>query len=558
METKADLFFKDGKINEAIQTLRPLAIASILDNNETLSSSIVKLIEWENLENPPLEIIAADAEWSYLDDGSDPAESSDEWTKPWYPEIDWKKGKAKLGYGNDGEFTRISFGSDPQNKHISYYFRHKFSISEQTKRPILVSDIIRDDGAVVYFNGVEVYRSNMPQGEVTSKTQALQTASQNGEPNERLASSFSIDPKLLKIGDNVICARIHNTNGVSSDLGFQLSLKGLQQLPGEFIKSYFKDKKGHEILNQAIGKLPKPLRARGNRTLTNLFYSSPSNINELESFNEISDAIQILSKLSLFEEALKKTDYYIKNADPKFDFKQSEKTKLNTLKDKLLIKLGVSEKELAEFRESLKAIPNRDVNLSSKLVDLTDHHNINLVMWEEWGVKNDALSTLADTFTPLNGVNFDLRGIVQLNSGVYPNGRTVNTHTNKSWPDEADGIKINNKSSKIHFLMSCTWGSAKDGTPIAYFKIHYDDGSNEILPIIKGSDVVNWVNENEAYNKVGIEKIGWSGKGEIKNWNTHLSEIIWDNPHPDKLITHIDFTSAKESAAPFLVGITLE
>ena len=58
METKADLFFKDGKINEAIQTLRPLAIASILDNNETLSSSIVKLIEWENLENPPLEITA--------------------------------------------------------------------------------------------------------------------------------------------------------------------------------------------------------------------------------------------------------------------------------------------------------------------------------------------------------------------------------------------------------------------------------------------------------------------------------------------------------------------
>ena len=107
--------------------------------------------------------------------------------------------------------------------------------------------------------------------------------------------------------------------------------------------------------------------------------------------------------------------------------------------------------------------------------------------------------------------------------------------------------------------MSCTWGNpAKDGTAIAYFKIHYDDRSSEILPIKKGSDVVDWVNENAAYNKVGIEKIGWSGNGDIKNWNTHLSEIIWDNPHPDKLITHIDFTSAKESAAPFLVGITLE
>lgn len=36
-----------------------------------------------------------------------------------------------------------------------------------------------------------------------------------------------------------------------------------------------------------------------------------------------------------------------------------------------------------------------------------------------------------------------------------------------------------------------------------------------------------------------------------------LSEVVWQNPHPEKTIRAIDFVSGKLQAAPFLLGITL-
>ncbi|HIG84224.1 MAG TPA: hypothetical protein EYQ23_09205 [Verrucomicrobiales bacterium] len=98
--------------------------------------------------------------------------------------------------------------------------------------------------------------------------------------------------------------------------------------------------------------------------------------------------------------------------------------------------------------------------------------------------------------------------------------------------------------------------NASRGTQIATFKIHYDNGSNEEFPVIAVSDIVDWANRNAAIENLGPEKIGWTGKAT--GWQATLSELIWENPHPDKVITKIDFLSNKGRGAPFLVGITLE
>ena len=37
-----------------------------------------------------------------------------------------------------------------------------------------------------------------------------------------------------------------------------------------------------------------------------------------------------------------------------------------------------------------------------------------------------------------------------------------------------------------------------------------------------------------------------------------LSELVWKNPHPDKVITTIDFVSEMQQEVPFVVAITLE
>ena len=61
----------------------------------------------------------------------------------------------------------------------------------------------------------------------------------------------------------------------------------------------------------------------------------------------------------------------------------------------------------------------------------------------------------------------------------------------------------------------------------------------------------------EAFAWNAEERIGWRiDRG--KQGERILSEVVWQNPHPDKTITSIDFVSGLKACAPFLVGITLE
>ena len=105
--------------------------------------------------------------------------------------------------------------------------------------------------------------------------------------------------------------------------------------------------------------------------------------------------------------------------------------------------------------------------------------------------------------------------------------------------------------------MSSIWMREPDGIEVANFKIHFDDGSEEIFKVLAGSDIVDWINESGSINKVGLEKIGWSGKNG-KGRTAYISELNWRNPNPDKLITKIDFISNKKRSGPFLLVITLE
>jgi hypothetical protein len=80
--------------------------------------------------------------------------------------------------------------------------------------------LARDDGGVVYLNGTEVFRSNMPTGTITYTTQASSTGS---------ASTFvqtTVNPSLLLPGENVLAVEIHQASPSSSDISFDLELIG--------------------------------------------------------------------------------------------------------------------------------------------------------------------------------------------------------------------------------------------------------------------------------------------------------------------------------------------
>ncbi len=164
-------------------------------------------------------LIPRGATWRYLDDGSDQGSS---WVAPAFNDSAWGMGPAHLGYGDQDEITPLSFGADPDDKHITTYFRHGFSVPNPAAYTKLRLRLARDDGAVVFLNGLEVARSNMPVGLIAFDTGAL--ASQSGS-DEDVFRVIDLSPSDLLPGNNLIAVEVHQIDGTSSDISFDLDLR---------------------------------------------------------------------------------------------------------------------------------------------------------------------------------------------------------------------------------------------------------------------------------------------------------------------------------------------
>lgn len=112
----------------------------------------------------PETLIAPRAVWKYLDNGSDQGTA---WRSATFDDASWASGAAELGYGDGDEATVVGFGPDVNNRPVTTYFRHTFQVTDPSRLTSMVMRLIRDDGAVVYVNGVEVWRTNMPEGTIS-------------------------------------------------------------------------------------------------------------------------------------------------------------------------------------------------------------------------------------------------------------------------------------------------------------------------------------------------------------------------------------------------------
>ena len=116
--------------------------------------------------------------WSYLDTGVDPAS---DWATVGFDDTAWGYGPAPIGYGDWDIITEIDSGPDPLNRPITNWFRHEFIATGVSNMTALSVTIRRDDGAVVYLNGTELLRTNMPAGPITSATTAASTVEVSAE-----------------------------------------------------------------------------------------------------------------------------------------------------------------------------------------------------------------------------------------------------------------------------------------------------------------------------------------------------------------------------------------
>jgi hypothetical protein len=145
--------------------------------------------------------------WRYLDTGTNLGPA---WVAPDFDDSAWASGPAELGYGDraDGrpEVTVVGYGPNPNNKFITTYFRRAFYVHDASLVRSLNARLVRDDGSVVYLNGAEVWRDNMPTGTVTFATLAASTVSSTAESNW---FTRVLSPGALVDGWNFLAVEIH-------------------------------------------------------------------------------------------------------------------------------------------------------------------------------------------------------------------------------------------------------------------------------------------------------------------------------------------------------------
>lgn len=163
----------------------------------------------------PSILVPPGAAWKYLDNGTDQGVA---WTSLAFDDSAWASGSAPLGY-SDPVSTTVSFGPSSSNKYITTYFRHTFAVGNPTSYTTLTLRLRRDDGAVAYLNGVEVFRTNMPTGVITYTTLA---ASGIGEDYSFYSANFAASG--LVAGNNALAVEVHQFSAGSSDIGFDAEL----------------------------------------------------------------------------------------------------------------------------------------------------------------------------------------------------------------------------------------------------------------------------------------------------------------------------------------------
>lgn len=161
--------------------------------------------------------------WRYLDNNN--TDQGTAWRDPAFSDGTWLQGPGRLGFSpnkEDGEVTVVN-GGPSSARYITTYFRRTFNVpSVAGLRDLLVS-VTRDDGAIVYLNGEEIFRDNMPAGTVSATTYATTAI---GGAGEQTFISKTVATTLLKAGLNTLAVEIHQANATSSDLGFDLELTG--------------------------------------------------------------------------------------------------------------------------------------------------------------------------------------------------------------------------------------------------------------------------------------------------------------------------------------------
>ena len=156
------------------------------------------------------QIFGTGGSWKYYDQGS---LDGKKWTSTSYTTTNWGSGNAPIGYGKDQK-------TETAHNLSCYYFRKTFVLANDPQaNDEFVLDFTIDDGMIVYVNGTEAGRYNMPAGNASFGTWASSYA-----PNNPDTGTLTLSASLFQKGTNVIAVEVHNNSETSTDILWDASL----------------------------------------------------------------------------------------------------------------------------------------------------------------------------------------------------------------------------------------------------------------------------------------------------------------------------------------------
>ena len=175
---------------------------------------------WTNDGFRASSLVPTGAVWKFLDTG---ANLGSTWRLRTFSDAGWPSGPSPLGFGETGLGTLVG-----SNRQITTYFRHSFLLTNSADLTALEVRLRRDDAAVAYLNGAEIFRSNMSNGPVAFNTYASNTVS---GAEETWWFTNAVNPGLLVIGTNLLAVELHQVTPTSSDVIFDCELTATANQP---------------------------------------------------------------------------------------------------------------------------------------------------------------------------------------------------------------------------------------------------------------------------------------------------------------------------------------
>jgi beta-lactamase regulating signal transducer with metallopeptidase domain len=200
-------------------------------------------------------------------------------------------------------------------------------------------------------------------------------------------------------------------------------------------------------------------------------------------------------------------------------------------------------------------------------IDLQPYANQKLTDNFHSRAEGNNLAALPKDEQTFAGVKFHIgEGVIQLGSTVLTD-----------MAQKVEGIEVNKAFDTLHMLHATAYGRGNintdgtkleggsllvaDGVLVGRIRVHYDDTSVEVIPIVYGKDVRDWW-FNEEDEKLTRGDIAWQGENErTKKFNTkiRLYKTTWKNPKPNKKVASLEYISMNNTAAaPFCVAMTVE